>query len=317
MRDRTAKSRLRRRQGKRAMCLTQSKNCPVPRADSRARALGTIIISALLALAYPFAGATQEVNIYFVHADHLGAPQALTDETGTVVWAADYDPFGNVSLPVSAVTNNIRFPGQYYDAETGLHYNYFRDYDPTTGRYIQSDPLGLSGGISTYLYASSNPLYYMDPFGRSSITWDELVELGQRTGTTAGRWMGSCFAVGVSLLLYTSPYDPIVAACDELRPQCPYLDEDTSDENDNDKDATSANDPLDDYPADPDDWIPPEGWTETSAGEKTGGRHRQWKDAEGNIRRRWDREGDPVRQPQLGPHWWDSRFPKKHILPNR
>ena len=66
---------------------------------------------------------------------------------------------------LGVVTFNLRFPGQYYDAETSLHYNYFRDYDPTTGRYIESDPIGLEGGPNTYAYVEGNPLSKIDPFG--------------------------------------------------------------------------------------------------------------------------------------------------------
>lgn len=62
---------------------------------------------------------------------------------------------------------NLRYPGQYYDQETGLHYNYFRDYDPTIGQYVQSDPIGLQGGLSTYAYVGGNPLSFIDSNGLS------------------------------------------------------------------------------------------------------------------------------------------------------
>jgi RHS repeat-associated protein len=66
----------------------------------------------------------------------------------------------------------LRFPGQLYDSHTGLNYNYFRDYDAVTGRYIQSDPIGLEGGLNSYLYASGNPLRWMDPFGLDTLVAD-------------------------------------------------------------------------------------------------------------------------------------------------
>lgn len=103
--------------------------------------------------------------LYYVHTDHLGTPQVLTDESGGVVWRASYAPFGKASIPVEMVEMNVRFPGQYYDLETGLHYNYFRYYDPATGRYITSDPIGLDGGLNTYLYAYSNSVKFLDPEG--------------------------------------------------------------------------------------------------------------------------------------------------------
>ncbi|WP_347333023.1 RHS repeat-associated core domain-containing protein, partial [Marinimicrobium locisalis] len=93
----------------------------------------------------------------------------LTDAQKAITWKATYTPFGKARVDVEQVTNNIRFPGQYFDQETGLHYNYFRDYDPSTGRYLQSDPIGLEGGINTYTYVSNNPLAFIDPFGLAEV----------------------------------------------------------------------------------------------------------------------------------------------------
>jgi RHS repeat-associated protein len=79
----------------------------------------------------------------------------MTDSAGQVVWAADYKPFGEATITVSTITNNLRFPGQYYDAETGLHYNYRRDYNPGLDRYIEADPIGLKGGLNLQPMGSS------------------------------------------------------------------------------------------------------------------------------------------------------------------
>ena len=125
---------------------------------------------------------------YYYHNDHLGTPQVMTDISAAVVWQANYTPFGEADIVVEAVTNNIRFPGQYYDQESGLHYNYFRDYDPELGRYIQSDPIGLAGGINTYGYVGGNPLTYTDPLGLAR--WTGRIEMfsgGALVGGTAGR----------------------------------------------------------------------------------------------------------------------------------
>jgi len=83
-----------------------------------------------------------------------------------VVWDADYFPFGEANVnPNSNVVNNFRFAGQYFDAETGLHYNYHRYYNPATGRYLTPDPIGLTGGTNLYAYANLNPITSTDPFG--------------------------------------------------------------------------------------------------------------------------------------------------------
>jgi RHS repeat-associated protein len=73
----------------------------------------------------------------------------MTDSTGTTVWSARTEPFGVAAISTQTIVNNLRLPGQYYDAETGLHYNYFRDYDPGVGRYVESDPIGLQGGLES------------------------------------------------------------------------------------------------------------------------------------------------------------------------
>jgi len=72
--------------------------------------------------------------VYYYHNDHLGTPQILTDESQNIVWKALYTPFGITEVLIETVENPFRFPGQYYDQETGLHYNYFRDYKPDIGR---------------------------------------------------------------------------------------------------------------------------------------------------------------------------------------
>jgi len=90
----------------------------------------------------------------------------MTDSSGQVVWAADYKPFGEATVTVSTITNNLRFPGQYFDQETGLNYNYYRDYNPMIGRYIEADPVGIDGAqTNLFLYVLNNPLRYIDVFG--------------------------------------------------------------------------------------------------------------------------------------------------------
>jgi len=113
-------------------------------------------------------------NTYYYHNDHLATPQKMTDSTGTVVWAADYKPFGEATVTISTITNNLRFPGQYYDAETGLNYNYRRDYNSLTGRYVEADPLGVEGGNNhLYLYADANPNLNYDIDGLCPSTWTQ------------------------------------------------------------------------------------------------------------------------------------------------
>ncbi len=123
----------------------------------------------------PGPGSDAQARVYYIHPDHLDTPRVLTDEANRVVWRWDSDPFGAYPADEdpdgdgTKVALNLRFPGQYFDKETNLHYNYFRDYDPQTGRYVQSDPIGLAGGLNTYGYANQNPLVYVDPRGEAGL----------------------------------------------------------------------------------------------------------------------------------------------------
>ena len=124
-------------------------------------------------------GTAQKVQ--FVQPDHLGSPRVVIDAaSNTSVWTWDLtgeafgatppnqDPDGDGT----AFTLNMRFPGQRFDAATGLNYNYFRDYEPNSGRYVQSDPIGLAGGVNTFGYVFSSPLGSIDPYGLQTNTLD-------------------------------------------------------------------------------------------------------------------------------------------------
>jgi RHS repeat-associated protein len=130
--------------------------------------------------------------IYAIHTDHLGTPQAITDDKQTVVWRADYATFGKATVQARVVDGssrtaktsfgiistanaatttakpfefNLRFAGQYEDTESGYHYNWHRYYDPSTGRYLTPDPIGLAGGLNGYGYAGQDPMGAVDPWG--------------------------------------------------------------------------------------------------------------------------------------------------------
>jgi RHS repeat-associated protein len=122
----------------------------------------------------PVATVRQEacgLSIFYIHTDHLNTPRRITRRsTSDVVWSWDSDPFGTTVANenpsgLGSFSFNLRFPGQYADAETGLNYNYHRDYDSATGRYVESDPIGLHGGINTYADVGGNPVSYTDPLG--------------------------------------------------------------------------------------------------------------------------------------------------------
>jgi len=115
------------------------------------------------------------VDVFYVHTDHLNTPRLVTQPSGNAErWRWDSDPFGTNAANenpsgLGAFKYTLRFPGQQYDGLAGLYYNYFRDYDPAVGRYVESDPIGLHGGVNTYDYAAQDPLQNIDPTGTTGI----------------------------------------------------------------------------------------------------------------------------------------------------
>ena len=101
---------------------------------------------------------TATPKLWFVHADHLDRPIKMTDGAKAPVWDAIWLPFGQPHSITGPASLDMRFPGQWFQAESGLHYNWHRQYDPTTGRYLQADPLGFVDGPNLFAYALSSPI---------------------------------------------------------------------------------------------------------------------------------------------------------------
>ncbi len=122
------------------------------------------------------------VSLYYVHTDHLSTPRRISRPSdNAIVWRWDSDPFGTDAAnedpdgDAASFAYNLRFPGQYYDAESGLSYNYARDYDPVTGKYLESDPIGVKGGVNTYSYVLSDPINRIDPYGLQTSDYIECI----------------------------------------------------------------------------------------------------------------------------------------------
>ncbi|MEM7171868.1 MAG: RHS repeat-associated core domain-containing protein [Pseudomonadota bacterium] len=115
-------------------------------------------------------------EVSYLHNDQLGRPQKMTDSAGLITSDRTQRPFGETVTDSGLDSTPIRFPGQYADAETGLSYNYFRDFDPSLGRYIESDPIGLGDGVNTYGYAQANPVRFVDPTGEAVVAPPEILQ---------------------------------------------------------------------------------------------------------------------------------------------
>ena len=166
----------------------------------------------------PLAMVEQTVNgtalnaqqITYLHSDHLNTPRLATNQQKQTVWSWQSDAFGVGEVNEDVDGNgqktavSLRFPGQLADAESGLFYNYFRDYDPTLGRYIESDPIGLEGGLNTYAYVGNNPLRNIDPLGLNYM----------------------CYSAGLSAWCPKPPPKPEPSCeekCEETYKTCKYL----------------------------------------------------------------------------------------------
>ena len=156
---------------------------------------------------------------FYVVADHIDTPLILAQADGMNVWDwRSRDPFGNgapVTTPALPAYDH-RFPGQVADVETGLFYNYFRDYDPQTGRYLESDPIGLDGGINTYSYVKGNPLSAIDPNGLNPVfALARAGRLGWNIGQAINPFVQPSIAIGIesaSIFMAYGPMPPRTAA---------------------------------------------------------------------------------------------------------
>jgi RHS repeat-associated protein len=115
---------------------------------------------------------SKDEQITWLHLNHLGAPEAATDSTASVVWQASYQSFGKATVKAARYQLNIRLPGQYEDQESGLHYNRQRYYDPAKGSYLTPDPSGNPDGANSYAYVRYNPVKYVDPDGLVLFAFD-------------------------------------------------------------------------------------------------------------------------------------------------
>ena len=197
---------------------------------------GALLVEYVYLNGRPLAQVVQGVSteeITYFHVDHQGTPRVGTDSTGASVWTWSYlgNAFGDIA-PTGTATVNLRFAGQYYDSESELFYNWNRYYDPATGRYVSSDPIGLAGGLNTFAYAGANPALYTDPEG---LNYGSCMAHGKcdSRNPTAEDWAN----IGETILDWATPWpcikNPSLIECAAILPVCKplkslkYLDEAT------------------------------------------------------------------------------------------
>jgi RHS repeat-associated protein len=139
----------------------------------------------------------------FIWTDHLNTPRQVTDGANHSLWAWDSTPFGETSptenpSKLGGFIFNHRFPGQYFDQETGLHQNWNRDFDPGIGRYVQADPAAMKDGPNLYPYVRSNPVYGIDAQGLYTeiICWSAMNNLGSEFGHISVNINGANYSFG-------------------------------------------------------------------------------------------------------------------------
>jgi RHS repeat-associated protein len=167
-----------------------------------------------------------EPLVYFIHTDHLNTPRVVVDKNGVNRWTWFAEPFGTTAPTTNPnglgdFTFNLRFPGQYADQESGLFYNYWRNYDSSKGGYTQSDPIGLAGGsLSTYVYVDGNPLIYTDPSGTIAVA-DDLLIGGAILATACALDSGCRQGVGNALTSVATAAGSAASAIANALAQCP------------------------------------------------------------------------------------------------
>ena len=237
----------------------------------------------------PLSSSTATVK--YQHVDALGTPIAVTNAAKATIETGEYEPYGR--LVNKPLFDGPGYTGHVQDAATGLTYMQQRYYDPELGLFLSVDPVTAYGSpvaqFHRYRYANNNPYKLVDPDGRAAVLAVPVIVVGRCALSSACR---TAVKNGVNAVVATL----IAVAGNEVYNEIV---------NDADGPEGSSGSASPEYPSNPDDWVPPDGWTETNAGEKTGGRHRQWKDEEGRIRRRWDREGREGGK-ERGPHWHDA-----------